>query len=212
MLRHVLEHVWKPLDFLSRIVETNGGKGLVYIEVPCLDWICRNHAWFDIFYEHVNYFRLDDFFRMFGTVHEAGHLFGGQYLYAIADLGSFCTPSFAASIDFPADFLFNLDSLVTNLPPGKRRAIWGAAAKGMMAAHFLKRSGVGLEFAIDINPAKQGKFLGGSGLRVVSPSHALDHLESGDEIFVMNSNYLDEIVTLSKNVFKYLQVDRNGLF
>jgi hypothetical protein len=46
----------------------------------------RAQSWFDLFYEHVNYFRLDDLRRMFGTVHEAGHLFGGQYLYIVADL------------------------------------------------------------------------------------------------------------------------------
>src|SRR3546814_9608010 len=66
----------------------------IYIEVPCFDWIVEHSAWFDVFYEHVNYFRLADLRAMFGTVHEAGHLFGGQYLYIVADLSTLCcTPA-----------------------------------------------------------------------------------------------------------------------
>ena len=84
VLRHVLEHVQDPVGFLDGLREANGG-GLIYIEVPCFDWILRASAWFDIFYEHVNYFRACRFLeRMFGRVVEGGHLFGGQYLYVVA--------------------------------------------------------------------------------------------------------------------------------
>lgn len=61
VLRHVLEHVQQPVQFLKQIAEANGHAGRIYIEVPCFDWIREHNAWFDIFYEHVNYFRLDDF-------------------------------------------------------------------------------------------------------------------------------------------------------
>ena len=71
VLRHVLEHIQRPAAFLAELREANGGGGTIFIEVPCLDWICRHRAWFDVFYEHVNYFRLDDFRRMFGRIHEA---------------------------------------------------------------------------------------------------------------------------------------------
>lgn len=74
ILRHVLEHVKDPVEFLSIIRDSNGGSGKIYIEVPCFKWICDHRAWFDIFYEHVNYFQIEDFYRMFGLVYEAGHL------------------------------------------------------------------------------------------------------------------------------------------
>jgi hypothetical protein len=54
VLRHVLEHIQDPVDFLRQLKDANGGQGRIYIEVPCFDWICRHRAWFDIFYEHVN--------------------------------------------------------------------------------------------------------------------------------------------------------------
>lgn len=92
ILRHVLEHIPNPYDFLCQLRDANGGGGLIYIEVPCFDWILRKRAYFDIFYEHVNYFRLSDFDRMFDRVIKKERFFGGQYLCVVADLASLKEP------------------------------------------------------------------------------------------------------------------------
>lgn len=110
ILRHVLEHIQDPVAFLRLIRDSNAGRGTIYIEVPCFDWICAHRAWFDVFYEHVNYFRLDDFYAMFGTVYSAGRVFGGQYLYVIADLATLREPHLSRStFCFPDDFLSSLN-------------------------------------------------------------------------------------------------------
>lgn len=211
VLRHVLEHMSDPLSFLSTIAKANKRKGRIYIEVPCFDWICRHRAWFDVFYEHVNYFRLDDFNRLFGKVYEKGHVFGGQYLYVIAELASLREPIFDQkdSFTFPADFLSDIKHTAA-LVKGKRNVIWGGASKGVIFALYMQRCGADIEMAIDINPAKQGKFMAGSGLEVVSPQEGIKTLQAGDDVFVMNSNYLEEIVALTSNRFNYIQVDRHG--
>ena len=110
VLRHVLEHIQDPVSFLHQLKTANGGNGKIYIEVPCFDWICEHKAWFDIFYEHVNYFRLADFKRMFGEVIESGKVFGGQYLYVIAELSSLRIPVIDMNnrVNFPSDFTNNL--------------------------------------------------------------------------------------------------------
>ena len=110
ILRHVLEHIADPVGFLGLLKAANGGQGKIYIEVPCFDWICKHRAWFDIFYEHANYFRLSDFKRMFRHIERFGSLFGDQYLYVVADLASLQTPTYDPSdaVDFPADFLSRL--------------------------------------------------------------------------------------------------------
>jgi SAM-dependent methyltransferase len=211
ILRHVLEHIPQPLEFLASIAAANGGQGKIYIEVPCLDWILQHRAWFDIFYEHVNYFRLPDLKRMFRTVHEAGHLFGGQYIYVVADLDSLRAPGDAGlpeSVVFPNDFLSEIDDLAGANSNAITRAIWGAAAKGVMFSHHLLARGLQLDFAIDINPAKQGKFLAGSALPVLSPEIGLSRLTAGDDVFVMNSNYLNEISSLGGAKLNYIPVDR----
>ena len=110
ILRHVLEHIENPVSFLARLKEANGGIGKIYIEVPCFDWICEHKAWFDIFYEHVNYFRLADFNRIFTGVIDSGKVFGGQYLYVIAELSSLRMPTIDMNdrVDFPSDFTNNI--------------------------------------------------------------------------------------------------------
>ncbi|MBD8494744.1 methyltransferase domain-containing protein [Pseudomonas syringae] len=210
VLRHVLEHIPDPVAFLHTISHANGG-GLIYIEVPCLDWILAHRAWFDVFYEHVNYFRLEDFQRLFGTVQEAGHLFGGQYLYVVADLASLRThlPAPKTQVQVPAGFRHSIEQAlsIARNSPGQALAIWGAASKGVIYSLFLQRAGVTVDQIVDINPAKQGRYLPLSGLKVSSPQEAMQALPEGAHLFVMNSNYLDEIRRMTDDRYVYHAVD-----
>lgn len=210
VLRHVLEHAPDPLSFLFEISQANNNKGIIYIEVPCLDWICRRRAWFDVYYEHVNYFRVDDFTRIFGRIYDSGHVFGGQYLYVIADLATLRKPVFNQndSFAFPSDFLLAINQMA-DMAKGKRNLIWGGASKGVIFALYMQRSGVNIDLVVDINPAKQGKFLAGSGLKVSSPEEGVQTMHVGDNVFVMNSNYLEEIIESTSNKFNYIQVDHH---
>lgn len=210
ILRHVLEHIQNPYDFLCQLRDANGGGGLIYIEVPCFDWILQKNAWFDIFYEHVNYFRLSDFDRMFNRVIKKGRFFGDQYLYVVADLASLHAPVFDRSdaVNFPSDFLngFNLKKR-----PGQNTtpvSVWGGASKGVIFSLLRRRAGLPVDTVVDVNPAKQGKFLPATGLKVLSPEIALADLPSNSVIYVMNSNYLQEIIEMSHNKFHYIGIDQ----
>jgi hypothetical protein len=207
ILRHVLEHIPDPYSFLCQLRDANGGGGLVYIEVPCFDWILRKQAWFDIFYEHVNYFRMTDFEKMFGRISQQGRFFGDQYLYTIADLASLREPVFTKedAVSFPEDFL---GSLGTNGLQESPVCVWGGASKGVIFSLIRKRVGLPVDIVIDVNPAKQGKFLPATGLKVSSPEQALSELPGDALIYVMNSNYLDEIKTMTKNQFHYIGIDQ----
>lgn len=209
ILRHVLEHIPNPVDFLFQIKQENGNQGLIYIEVPCFDWICKRRAWFDIFYEHVNYFRVNDFYRMFGRVIKSGHFFGGQYLYIIADLSTLRVPVFDPSCEviLPTDFLANLTSAEQSRA-GHPITVWGGASKGVIFSLLRERMGLPVDIVIDVNPAKQGRFLPGTGLQVWPPEIALRKLPPGSTIYVMNSIYLDEIKTMSNHTFNYIGIDQ----
>lgn len=207
VLRHVLEHVQDPVQFLDRLRETNGG-GLIYIEVPCLEWILQTRAWFDIFYEHVNYFRLGDFARMFGTVVEQGHLFGGQYLYVVADLATLRPPvsSSADRVEFPTDFLNTAPAASAVSVRCSSSAVWGASSKGVIYSLLRERSGDPVDVLIDINPAKCGKFVPATGVQVRSPEQAMSALTPGADICVMNANYFAEIRQITGNKFNLIGV------
>jgi SAM-dependent methyltransferase len=207
VLRHVLEHIDGPWDFLDQIRRSNGDQGLIYIEVPCLEWIIGHRTWFDIFYEHVNYFRLADFRRMFGRLLDAGHLFGRQYIYVVADLASLRPLAGQAfdKVELPGDFLASRERF--RGLPDLRRAIWGASSKGVIFALQAIGMDTKVEFAVDINPAKQGRYLPCTGLKVLSPLEATRALDDDGEIVVMNSNYLQEIKEATGFRFVYTTVD-----
>lgn len=197
VLRHVLEHVENPVAFLSRLAAANGG-GLIYIEVPCFDWICDNRAWFDVFYEHVNYFRLADLRAMFSTVIDAGHCFGGQYLYLIADLATLRAPIPRDPVNFPADFTASLNTDISD-----QDVVWGGASKGVIYALLRERLGPPVAHVLDINPAKQHKFLAATGIRVEAPEDVIPHLPDETRIIVMNPNYAHEIRAEAGERFRY---------
>lgn len=219
ILRHVLEHIPNPLGFLSSIFEANCGRGLIYIETPCLDWICNHKAWFDIYYEHVNYFRLSDFYRMFDKVLESGRLFGDQYLYVIADLSSLRKKPLKDKQVFmmPPDFLDGIDRLIelmkTQRNKNRKNIIWGAASKGVIfTLIIIRRGNIYPDLVVDINPAKQGKYMPITGLPIMAPGEALKDVRDGDAIFVMNSNYYEEIKSMAGNNMIFYRIDRNELF
>lgn len=197
ILRHVLEHIDDPVGFLMRLADANGGRGLIYIEVPCFDWICRHHAWFDIFYEHVNYFRLSDFRRIFGRLVHADRGFGGQYLRIVGDLATVRRPERDPmdAVPFPQDFTARLEREAgEELGPC---VVWGGGSKGVIFSLLRERAGKPVDRVIDINPAKQGKYLPSTGLRVLSPAEGLAGLPKGSVIHVMNPNYLSEIAAMA---------------
>ncbi len=210
ILRHVLEHIKDPVHFLQLIRASNNMSGLVYMEVPCLDWISQHGAWFDIYYEHVNYFRMRDLQAMFEVVVESGHMFGGQYIYIIADLETLKNPVRDEKDIFclQDNFLNTVEkSKMVNRQSEVPSAIWGCSSKGVIFLMFMERSGIKIDYAIDINPQKQGKYLPATGTLVSSPQDAMQVLPSGANIFVMNSNYTSEIINISNNRYRYHSVE-----
>lgn len=208
VLRHVLEHIPDPVSFLAMMREANGG-GLIYIEVPCVEWIAENNTWFDIFYEHVNYFRLGDLTDMFERVVAAERLFGGQYIGVIADLATLRQPSITRSgaFAFPSALTAEVDSLAHELA-GSSYAIWGGASKGVVFSLLMNQHGARPVCAVDINPAKHNRFMGVSAVPIVSPEQAAAQLPEGLPMIVMNNNYLNEIRALTGERYKFRTVNR----
>ncbi len=54
--RQVMEHVADPLSFLSEMRKSLSSDGLIYLEVPCAEYIEENAAFFEFHNAHVQYF------------------------------------------------------------------------------------------------------------------------------------------------------------
>jgi len=85
-------------------------------------------------------------------------------------------------------------------------AVWGGASKGVIFALLKARMGLQLLY-YRYQPGKTGQIPAMTGLRVQSPEEALSSLPNGATIFVMNSNYLQEIKQMSGNAFNYIGID-----
>jgi len=71
--------------------------------------------------------------------------------------------------------------------PRDRSHVRGAASKGVIYSLLRERCGNPVNVLIDINPAKCGKFVPATGLRVMSPEDGMATLATGSDICVMNS-------------------------
>ena len=195
IFRHVLEHIDRPWDFLASMAKDCKPGCLIYIEVPCFDWIVQHRAFYDIFYEHCNYFTLDILKHAFGRVIDARRVFGGQYLSVIADLSTFRRPDGVKIARYGTmDFSRELDEIMARRNGVGKTFIWGAGAKGMIFSNLLRRRGIEVESLIDISPAKQGRFTGLSALPIQGPE-ILAGVQDAN-IVIMNPVYEAEIRAL----------------
>ena len=206
IMRHVLEHIPNPFNFLLQLRNKNGGGGLIYIEVPCFDWICKKKNLHDICYEHVNYFRMKDFEKMFGRLILKKYLFGGQYLGIVADLSTIQKPVIndVDKIYFPNNPFEGLYEKNLCKDPV---CIWGAGSKGVTYSLLRKKINLRVDYVVDNDKNKQGKFLPITGLKVLSPKLFFKEVKKNCTIYIMNSNYFEEIKKLTLNQFKYKILD-----
>ena len=209
--RHTLEHIQDTKKFVGLVRDVVGDRPetLVFFEVPDVSRVLREHAFWDIYYEHCSYFTLGSLSRVFRAnrfdVVDLAKDYDDQYLIIVArptddlshsslapenDLGRVAheVAEFSERVQRRIDGW--RDRLRSLREQGKRAAVWGSGSK---CVSFLSTVGAGeeVEAVVDINPHRHGKYLPGSGRRVVGPEHLRNHRP--DEVFVMNPIYLDEI-------------------
>jgi len=204
IMRHTLEHIPNPFSFIHTIAKANNYSGHLYVEVPTFDWIVEKNAFWDIFYEHCNYFTEKSLAAMFDDA-LTGSLFGGQYIYLWADLSKLKTSiSSGTKINKLSSLVFQgkLDYYKQFLNEHKSLAIWGAGAKGSTFLNLLDPSRKYVKYVIDINPVKQNKYIAGTAHPIYSPE--ILNTSDVDTILVMNENYVSEIKNIIKNENKKL--------
>lgn len=204
-MRHTLEHIPNPLEFIHSIACANKYQGKIYIEVPSFDWIISKNAFWDIFYEHCNYFTTRSLNTMFNKA-KTGSLFNGQYIYLIGDLKDlkdcFLEREFKFSIN-RLNFEQELEKYQLMLKNNPDNIVWGAGAKGSTFVNILDPKRLYIKNVIDINPKKQNKFIAKSAHRIVSPNEV--DFSNYLSIYIMNGNYYNEIKSsIKKQNLKYI--------
>lgn len=211
--RHVLEHVASPRAFLAMIraaIADRQGVTVVF-EVPNVLYTLRDGGIWDLIYEHVSYFSAPSLQRVFAQsgfdVLRVAETYHGQFLCIEArpsrdpkgEAGGQAEVATIAAyaVAFGSLYQETVTAWSRKLRElqhaGRQAAIWGSGSKGVT---FLNVMGLErtIEYAVDINPRKHGKFIPGTGQQVIAP--ALLALHRPDTVVVMNPVYLDEIGTI----------------
>lgn len=90
VLRHVLEHISDPYDFMINLEKQLDEDCLVYIEVPNFDYIISNRAFYEITNMHCNYFTVSGLSKVAENVKHR-LFFGDQYqgvLFSLKNMNS----------------------------------------------------------------------------------------------------------------------------
>jgi SAM-dependent methyltransferase len=212
-VRHVLEHVPDPVALLETIavVLADRPESVLLLEVPASERILQDLAFWDIYYEHCSYLTHASLAALLSRVGFAvlrvTRAFDDQYLIVEASLdgarsaaqrpaaGSIedlqrAVALFAERVDRRIDGL--RERLDRQVAAGGKTVLWGAGSK---AVGYLTTLGIRdqVHAVVDIDPAKQGGFLAGTGHAVIAPE-LLPGLRP-DHVLIMNPNYREEIET-----------------
>ncbi len=217
--RHALEHIERPVAFLASLHAALKAfpNVPIFVEVPDLDWILRNEAFWDFCYEHCNYFTRES---LRGTAERAGfHVnrvqtaFGDQYLWLE---GALTTARVSKETDYnglglvhkATQYVRRESSLVENarrqLAEFKRKnyrnVLWGMATKGTLFSYLVDPQGTLIDKRIDININKQGCYTPLVGQRIDSPTTLAEFRSESVAVVVMNENYSSEILTTCRTL------------
>jgi len=210
--RHVLEHIQSPVNFLETIrynIDYRLKTG-VFFEVPNVLFTLRDQGIWDLIYEHYSYFSpysLNFLFNSCGfKVCNIREMYQGQYLCleALPVQDPKNTSCYYVDVD-----LKELTSYIKKFAErygrkmkvwqrelkkiekaGQKVVIWGAGSKGVNFLNILETQDQ-IYYIVDINPRKQGKYIAGSGQKIVPPEFLLDY--QPDVVIIMNPIYQDEI-------------------
>jgi len=69
--------------------------------------------------------------------------------------------------------------------------LWGAGSKGITFLNSLDISHKQIEYVVDLNPCKHGKFVSGTGQRVIAPNFLKEYRPQ--TVIIMNHIYHAEI-------------------
>ena len=198
VMRQVLEHIPQPFMFLKSIVKNSIiDHGYIYIEVPSYDQSRLKHRFYDFYYEHCNYFSLNSLAKisMFlkSNIVSLESKFNNELNIRLMEYENNILPdnSFLISKDFIKSIISSL------LKAGNKIVFWGSSGNGVALLNELNINYKTIQYVIDDDIRKQGKYIPCTGQEIVSSDNP--KLKNIDCIFIASQLH---IKTISEKCYK----------
>ena len=213
---NVMAHVPDLRGFVRGLATLLGDGGVVQVENPGVGWLIEHVEFDTVYHEHYCYFSTLAVERLMAAeglhlndVERFPELQGGtlrwtcsrepgrteraeQQLAAEREQGLDTAEPYLALGERVRRLQHDLKELLTQVTSsGGRLAAYGAAAKG---ATLLNATGLDaslIDFVVDRNPHKQGRWLPGATIPVLDPAALLER--QPDYVLVLAWNYVDEV-------------------
>lgn len=204
--RHTIEHINDVQAFAEALAASMTPERSLFLETPDADWILRNLAFQDFFYEHCSIYTprsVATLLARHGLACEVVPAYDDQYMWISARMmpsQEASDPTLPAIDDAAAKRYVSETNQIRSQWQGyletRRKvgpiALWGAASKGVtFSLLFNSAEDAPIDFAIDLNTAKQGCFMPITATPILPPEAARD--QGVRTIIIMNPNYEAEI-------------------
>ncbi|WP_138466091.1 NAD-dependent epimerase/dehydratase family protein [Poseidonocella sp. HB161398] len=217
---NVVAHVADQNDLVAGMATLLSDEGMVVVEFPYVRDLIDYIEFDTIYHEHLCYFSV----RSAKALFERHGLYLNDMRHVAIHGGSLRlffekTPNPSAAVDaaLAEEAELGLDTyeyyttfgarvqafrsrareLIGGLKSeGKRIAAYGAAAKGTIMLNFLELNARTIEYAVDKNVHKQGKFMPGVRVPIDTPDRLM--ADKPDYVVILPWNFRDEIISQQK--------------
>lgn len=213
---NVFTHLEDPASLIRDVKDLLKDDGVFVIEIYYIWSLIRNGAFDQVYHEHMSYFNIRSLSRLLES--EGMEIFhvvpvntqGGSLRIYASFPGSYKInksvlemknqePSFASSFELYREFAdrvkFIRESIVRFVKEekakNKRIAGYGAAAKATTLLNYCEIGRDEIEYVADRNILKQGKYIPGTGIPIVSPEYLIN--DKPDVVIIFAWNIADEV-------------------